>query len=531
MKHPTIGDRLRWTVRSQWHVMAAVLPGVALALMHATMLDVPHSDLVDALDSDKYRVQWIVGSYLLGSATGMALTRWCASRLGLRKAYLLGIVLFSLAGSACGLVNEIVWMTPLRLVQGFGNGLLISVGMVIIWQAFRRREREFAMALYGMAVFVPAVAGVALGGLLTNWLSWRAIFFSNLPMGLIVWLLAWMLLPSESPDRARPKVSLDFVGLFLLAASIITVSVMLDMGQYWGWLTSPHFCLWMTLFIAAFGAFLAWGLWAANPLINLRVFKHRNTTLALVVKMLFSINLYALFGILSLYMINLRGYQWWQAALVATPAVAAMLLAILFNVRIGNDRNRKLRMLIGLAVIALATWQLDLLDVYTSKFWIAGVLAVWGAGAGCVIGPALLTIFEGLPIDEATSLAGVFNILRVLPSYIALTVLASFWTQSTDAQFDTLRQNIRYNRPVVSQSYESSREHFISQGSPRDHSIKQSQALLAEWTHANARAFALQNILRLLALMTAPALLFVLLMQPWPAPAYSTRVPLALPVH
>jgi hypothetical protein len=190
-----------------------------------------------------------------------------------------------------------------------------------------------------------------------------------------------------------------------------------------------------------------------------------------------------------------------------------MIVSILLGIAIGRADNRRLRMFAGLSVMVLATWQLAMLDLYTSKFWLSGVLAAWGAGAGLVIGPALFTIFEGLALDETVTLAGVFNIFRSIPAYIATVTLVTFWTQATDARFDTLRQNVQFNRPVASESYQTSQDRFIARGSPHDQSIAQSQALVGRWTHANARAFALQDVLRDLSILTTAGLVAVCLVR------------------
>jgi hypothetical protein len=166
-------------------------------------------------------------------------------------------------------------------------------------------------------------------------------------------------------------------------------------------------------------------------------------------------------------------------------------------------------MFTGLSVMVIATWQFTALDLYTSKFWISGVLSAWGAGCGLVIGPALFTIFEGLNLDETMTLAGVFNIFRSIPAYIATVTLVTFWMQATDAHFDTLRQSVQYNVPIVSQSYVDSQQRFVTRGSPHDQSVAQSHALISKWTHANARAFALQDVLRDLAFFTAAGLVAV----------------------
>ncbi len=152
---------------------------------------------------------------------------------------------------------------------------------------------------------------------------------------------------------------------------------------------------------------------------------------------------------LAAYMVNLRGYQWWQAGLVVLPATAAMAGAVLAGIAVATAENRKLRILAGFALMSLVTWQLTAVDLYTGKYLIAAMLGVWGLGAGLMIGPALVTIFEGLSLDEALTLAGVFNISRALPAFAAAAVLGTMWTRSTDTQFDNLRQNVEYNRPIV----------------------------------------------------------------------------------
>ncbi len=130
-------------------------------------------------------------------------------------------------------------------------------------------------------------------------------------------------------------------------------------------------------------------------------------------------------------------------------------------------------MFVGLAVMSAATWQFFLLDMYTSKFWMAAVMGVWGLGAGLVIAPALRIMFEFLPLEEAVTLAGVFNILRALPAYIVTVTLVTFWTQGTDIQFDTLRQTVQYNVPVAQASYRSAAERFAIRGSAHSESEKQ----------------------------------------------------------
>jgi MFS transporter, DHA2 family, multidrug resistance protein len=511
VREDSLAGQLWSAVRSHTRVLLAVVPGLVASALHSTMLVVPRADFIDALDSDHYRIQWITGAYILGTAAGMALTQFAGSRLGLRYAYLLGVACFTLAGTACACVTEVIWMTPLRLGQGLGNGLVISVGMVLIWRAFPV-HKGLAMALYGMAIYVFAVVGAPLGGLLTALESWRLIFALLLPVGCVAGLAAWRLL---SPDRSQEghTASFDPVGFVLLLSWITTMSVVLDMGQYWGWLASPNFVPWFAGLIVSFAGFVLWGLLAPRPLINLRVLAKPNFALGLGIKALFSVNLVVLLSMLANYMVNLRGYQWWQASLVIAPAVATMLTGLLAGVLWGTDRNRKLRMFAGLAVMAGGTAAFMMVDLYTAKGLQAACLALWGAGAGLVIGPALLTAFEGLSTEETLRAAGIFNIVRTLPAYIVGATLTILLTQSTDAQFDVLRQNIRTNRPIVAESFRRPERYFVDHGSPATQAGKQANAALTKWLHANSRAFALQGIVEYLSLAPALGLVLVLLVR------------------
>jgi DHA2 family multidrug resistance protein len=495
------------TIHTHRRIIAAVAPGLVVSALHSTLLLSIRAEFVDALDSDRYRIQWITGAYILGSAWGMAMTGFLGQRIGLRLGYLLGVFLFTVAGTMCGLATEVVQLAPFRLVQGLGNGLIISVGMVLIWRAFTV-DKGLAMALYGMAIYLPALVGAVLGGLLATWLSWRLAFFLMLPLGLLAAAAAWIALLSDRPEPAN-HAPFDWIGLGLLLSWITTMSVVLDLGQYWGWLASPQFVPWCAGLVLSFGAFVFWGVFARAPLINLRVLSRRNFTLGLAIKVLFSIDLLVLLSLLTGYMINLRGYQWWQASLVLAPACATMFCGIALGALVGTDANRKLRIGIGLVVMSIGTAAFATVDLYTAKTLMGIYLAFWGAGAGLVIGPALLTAFEALSPEETLHVAGFFNIARSLPAFIVGSILAILLAQHTDAQFDVLRQDIRFNRAIVESAYSRTRTHFAIHGSPSATVGKQAHALVGKWVHANARAFALQGILAYLSWVPLAALLLV----------------------
>jgi len=496
----------------RWKLVAAVLPGVILTALHATLLDLSKADFIDAMGIGHYRIYWILGSYLFGAATGMAMTGFWSGRLGLYRCYFSALLLFVAASGSCGLVNDEVQMVPLRLLSGYGTGLVISAAMVLIWEKFPANH-ELAMAVYGIGLYLGALLGAALGGFLVQGMSWRSLFLVNFPLGVLVLLSGRHIIPRVSSPRSVPK-PFDLTGFLLFEGWVLTMLVVVIMGQYWGWFWSPFFASWFLAFAVIFAGFVLWGGLARNPLINFRNLAVRNFGLGLGVKALFAVNLYLLVGFLSSYMINLRGYQWWQGALVFLPGFICMAGAMLIGARWGGDQNRKSRIFAGMAVMALMTGYMAVhVDLYWSKIHLAISFSVWSVGAGFVIGPAMLTIFHGMEPSRLAYAAGVFNIMRTLPAFAVGTLLLAVMTQSSDFHFDRLRLDITYNRPTVSETYKRIENHFAKQGSGSASRKKQAQALMARWVHTNAKAFAFQTTLRYLALITAAGALLVLFLQ------------------
>jgi EmrB/QacA subfamily drug resistance transporter len=482
-------------------VLWGVLPGVALVSLSGTILDIPRADVIDALDTDRYRILWIAGSYLVGSAAGMTWTGMAAELVGLRRAFVGALVLFTAAGSLCGLVSEVVVMAPLRLLQGVGAGLVLSPGMVLVWREYPDR-RELAMAGYGIGVYLAAIVGAVLGGVLATYGTWQWLFWINLPLGGVFTLLALRLLPAE-PAPPKGSTHFDVAGFLLFLAWVVALNVTLDWGQYWGWVNSPVFASWLALLVVAFAGFLVWGVAHARPLIGLRPFAHWNFAVGILAKSLFAINLTVQVGLTTAYMVNLRGYQWWQASLVVLPALPAFVVGALGHLRWHSPGNRRLRIIPGLALMTACTACLSAVDLYTSKYWLAALFGAWGVGVGLAAAPLLAVIFDGLTPAETLQGAGIFNIARALPSFAVGTLLVTLLTRQTDYQFDRLRQRVTRNRPLVTATVSRSEQYFIDRGSAGLRSASQAHALLGRWVHANARAYAFEQVFAILALATA----------------------------
>ena len=210
-------------------------------------------------------------------------------------------------------------------------------------------------------------------------------------------------------------------------------------------------------------------------------------------------------GLMAGYMIQLRGYQWWQGSLVLLPGMITFVLTALAMLWPAEPNRRWWRIALGLVLMTLATWGMSYIDLYTSKYWLATLFAVWGSGVGWVVGPLLAVIFDGLTLPETIQGAGLFNMCRALPSFAAGACLVTLLTQQTDGHFDRLRLHITYNRPEVQRVQIHAAHYFTNQGSGSPTDQQQAHIALGRWVHANARAYAFQDVLGILTVLTGGA--------------------------
>ena len=269
--------------------------------------------------------------------------------------------------------------------------------------------------------------------------------------------------------------------------------------------------VWLAGLVVFAAGFVIWGIVMPTPLISLRPLARPQYAGALLVKIIYSINIYALIDPLSNYMIRLRGYQWLQGSVVLLSALVFMLAAVCAGLRLGNPANRKARLVIGLIVMTVATWQLSALDLYTSKAWIGLLVAVWGAGVGLAAVPVMMPLFEGLTQEQAFSTAGIFNITRFLPAFIIGATLSILLSRTADAEVDRLRLRVTHNRPALSATVAHMKSEFTTRNHRANGQDKQTQAVLGAWVRTNARASAFQSVLRYLAWMTAAGTVLALL--------------------
>ncbi|MGY2876616.1 EmrB/QacA subfamily drug resistance transporter [Marmoricola sp. URHA0025 HA25] len=407
-------------VENPWPALFALVLGFFMILVDLTIVIVATPTIIDELDASVNQVVWVSSAYMLAYAVPVLITGRLGDRYGSKRLYLAGLALFTLASLWCGLSNTIEMLIVARVVQGLGASMITPQTMAIITRIFAAAERGKAMAVWGATAGVAMVVGPILGGVLTGWLGWEWIFFVNIPVGIVGFVMAVRRVPSLPTHQHRFDwlgVALSGVGLFLLAFGIQE-----GHDKHWaGWIIAM-----IVGGLAVLGVFVAWQ--AVNkkePLVPLGLFKDRNFSVSntAITTMGF---IAASFGFpLMLYAQAVRGYSPTQAALLLVPMAVMSILLAKFVGGLTDRIHPRLIIGFGFAMSAigmlLLTWRLE---PGTSVVWLCVFQVLVGIGNAFIWAPTAATATRNLPMQFAGAGSGVYNATRQVGSVVGSAAIA-----------------------------------------------------------------------------------------------------------
>ncbi|WP_405218566.1 DHA2 family efflux MFS transporter permease subunit [Agrococcus sp. Ld7] len=410
----------------QWPALWALVIGFFMILVDTTIVSIAYPVLLRELDTDLTTVIWVTSAYLLAYAVPLLITGRLGDRFGPKRIYLVGLVVFTLASLWCGLSGSIGMLIAARAVQGLGAALMTPQTMAVITRIFPPDKRGAAMGLWGAVAGIATLVGPVLGGVLVDSAGWQWIFFVNVPIGVIAFVVAWRLVPNLETRVHRFDwlgVALSGVGLFLLVFGI-------QEGETfeWGTIAGP-ITVW-GLIIAGLVVLTAFVVWQrfnrAEPLLPLGLFLDRNFSLSNAAISLVGIAVTSTPLPLAFFFQIARGLEPTQAALMLVPtAVVSGILAPLVG-RLSDRVNPKWIALSSLITAALAiAWYASLLSLETPLWLLLLPSAVLGVGMAGIWAPLASTVTRNLPTSQAGAGSGVYNTTRQIGSVLGSAAIAA----------------------------------------------------------------------------------------------------------
>ncbi len=400
--------------------------GFFMILVDSTIVSVATPAIRDDLAADYNAVIWVTSAYLLAYAVPLLITGRLGDRLGPKRVYLTGLTIFTASSLWCGLTGSIEWLIIARVLQGFGASMMTPQTMSVITRTFPADSRGRAMALWGATAGVATLVGPVLGGVLVDTAGWEWIFFINVPVGIIGFVLAWRLVPAlETHSHSFDWVG---VGLSALAMFLIVFGIQegeeYDWGTINGWLSVPLLIGVGLLVLAVF----VW--WQARnrrePLVPLSLFRDRNFSVASVAISTVSFSVTAMAFPFMLWTQTVLGYDATQSGLLFVPmAVVTAVMAPIVGRMADRLPPRRLAS-VGFAVSALALLGTALVIAPDTPLWQLLVLnALLGFGNAFLWSPLASTATRNLPMSSAGAGSGVYNATRQVGAVLGSAAIAA----------------------------------------------------------------------------------------------------------
>jgi EmrB/QacA subfamily drug resistance transporter len=419
--------------RSRWLALYVVCLGDLMIVLDGTIVNVALPTIRDDLGFSQTSLAWVVNAYLLTFGGFLLLGGRLGDLFGHRRLFLAGITLFTLASLACGLANSQEFLVTARAVQGVGGAIVSAVALSLIMTLFTETaDRAKAMGVFGFVLSGGGVAGVLLGGVLTDLLDWHWIFLVNIPVGIGVFALSVALLPAGGGQAASGR--LDIAGAVTVTASLMLAVYAIVNGNETGWSSGETLGL-LTASVALLAIFLAIEARVSAPLMPLGLFKNRNVSTANVVGGLMAAGMFAWFFFSALYMQVILGYSPLEVGLAYLPSTliwgsSSLLLSDRLVMRFGV--KTPLVAGLGLMTVGLLLFARAPVD---GNFLIDGVpstIAV-GLGAGIAFNPILLAAMSDVAPEQSGLASGVVNTAFMMGGALGLAVLASLADSRTDS--------------------------------------------------------------------------------------------------
>ncbi len=441
-------------------MVAAVLIGLGnfLVVLDTTIANVSVPTIAGNLGVSSSQGTWVITSYAVAEAITVPLTGWLAGKFGAKRVFITCYMSFAVVSLLCGLSNSLGMLLGTRVLLGLVGGPIMPLSQMLLMRIFPKEKATLATVIWAMTTLVGPVAGPILGGIICDSVGWPWIFFIKVPVAAAGGAMLFFLLRGQ-PDPTRPSV-IDKVGLGLLVVWVGALQIMLDEGRNQDWFNSPEICVLGVVAAIGFAAFLIWELTEANPIVNLKIFRHRGFAAAATTYAVGFGAFFASIVLLPLWLQSNMGYTaTWAGYATGIMGIFAVLSAPLVGKAVEKIDAR--------LIVSLGILGLGLIMVWRMGFN-PDVTFLQMAWPMLLTGPFMVMFFvpvTGLAMasvkhDEQANAAGLSNFMRTLAGAFATSLVQTGWQNATRKNQTELASVVHYGRELIDAA--------VGQGAPHD---------------------------------------------------------------
>ena len=415
------------TKHNPWLVLLVLCLGFFMILLDLTIVNIGIPSIIDGLHASLDSILWVLNAYILAYAVLLITSGRLGDMFGAKRLFLIGLAVFTLASIACSIAQSPGQLIAARIVQGIGGAILTPQTLSMITNIFPAERRGAAFGIWGAVAGVASLTGPTLGGFLVTNYDWRAIFWINVPVGIIAFGLGIWLLPSVKFGRAH---SLDPVGVLLASAGLAALVFALIEGQRYHWGTfndtlafdvgGAHFGLISipALFLLSailLGFFVAWERKQQEPLVPFSLFRERNFAIGNALSGIVSFGMLGLFLPLTIFLQSVLGFSALKAGLTFAPMSLVSMVVAPISGRLTDRYGGKYILMIGLTLFAIGMGLvIALSSLSSSELTYVLPLVIAGIGLGCTFAPMTTVTMRRVDPRMAGAASGILNTIRQL---------------------------------------------------------------------------------------------------------------------
>lgn len=387
---------------------------------------------------------WVITSYTAANAFTVLLSGWLAQRVGQVRLIVISVLLFSASSLCCALSPNLGTLIFFRVVQGLVCGPMITMGQPLLLQSYPVHKIGTALAAWTSTLMVAPVLGPLVGGYLTDNYSWHWIFYINVPLGIVTAWGIWQIYRErESPVQRRP---IDFVGVLLAVVWVGCLQIVADKGRELDWFNSTLIVTLTVVAVITLAFFLVWEWTDKHPVVDLRVFRYRNFTVACLL-MAMSFSLFMGANVLfPLWLQQYMGYTALAAGMMLAPTSLLSLVLMPMAGRISGRIDVRRMVSVGFVIIAASYVMRSGMTSNADFMAILVPNLVMGCGLPLYFIGLTVIVFDGLPADKMASASALMNFMRYFFAALWTSGVLTIWDRRTVLHHSELAESINQAR-------------------------------------------------------------------------------------
>ncbi len=513
MQNEMICSGLAPAQSGRWLIAIAVMTSAVMQALDTAVVNVSLPHIAGSLSGTAEEATWVLTSYLVANAIILPITGWLANYFSRKQLLLTVVAGFTISSALCGLATSLPALIFFRILQGITGGGLQPLSQAVLLEEFPPQDRGKAMAFWGLGIVAAPILGPTLGGWLTDTYSWRWVFYINLPIGIVSFIMISLFL-YDPPYIRRGTMRADFWGLGMLVVGMGALQIMLDKGQEEDWFES-HFIVALAVIAAIMlSIFVIRELRAVEPMVQFRLLKHSNFASGIILVTIMGFVLYGSLVLLPLFMQTLLGWTAVTTGVWTSPrGIGTALCMPLVGYLLSKNWDGRWMLVFGFAVASIAFFGFSKMSLQSGTWDIFWYQINQGIGMAFVFVPLTTLTMDPIPKVQTGYATSLYSVMRNIGSSVGISFVTTWVARRSQFHQSVL---VAHTTPYGLRTQEflgKARSLLALHGADWTTSGRRSLAITYGIVHQQAALLSFVEVFRIMGFMFLGIIPLVLLMK------------------